>query len=278
MHLDLCFHSALAPAQFVRRPRSRRLLRPVWRSRRLGCALPEPLALDTILTCVHARRCRSGLPRRALARRFPCRVARRGLPARQRKPLAVRLRDDQADVRPQNRWSAAPRPRSRLLLAPTSDRLMATQTTGVSAPSSSACVLPVHLSSRSPLTWLLSQVIAGAIIICCLVGAEQHGSHFEKGKAAFEDGGGRDEIEERASSFLSSLIPALFGRSTERPRSSLQSRTTPSRLAPTARTSRRTAPKSSGSLSTASRRARQPTTNAASRRTPNRYQDLCRDS
>lgn len=41
------------------------------------------------------------------------------------------------------------------------------------------------------------QVVAAWIIGCCLIGAEQHGSHFEKGKAAFEVGAGRDEIEER---------------------------------------------------------------------------------
>lgn len=36
------------------------------------------------------------------------------------------------------------------------------------------------------------------IIGCVLVGSEAHGSHFEKAKAAYEEGGGRDEIEERA--------------------------------------------------------------------------------
>ncbi|GAA5857105.1 hypothetical protein JCM9279_001785 [Rhodotorula babjevae] len=43
---------------------------------------------------------------------------------------------------------------------------------------------------------ILITIVAGGIIICCLVGAEAHGSHFEKGKAAFEEGAGRDEIEE----------------------------------------------------------------------------------
>lgn len=45
------------------------------------------------------------------------------------------------------------------------------------------------------------QVVAAWIIGCCLIGAEQHGSHFEKGKAAFEVGAGRDEIEERELNF-----------------------------------------------------------------------------
>ncbi|GAA5868242.1 hypothetical protein JCM3774_000615 [Rhodotorula dairenensis] len=43
---------------------------------------------------------------------------------------------------------------------------------------------------------ILICVVAAWIIGCCLIGAEQHGSHFEKGKAAFEVGAGRDEIEE----------------------------------------------------------------------------------
>lgn len=46
---------------------------------------------------------------------------------------------------------------------------------------------------------ILIGVVAAWIIGCCLLGREQLGLHFEKGKAAFEKGGGRDEIEERAS-------------------------------------------------------------------------------
>ncbi|GAA5820011.1 hypothetical protein JCM11251_005447 [Rhodosporidiobolus azoricus] len=45
---------------------------------------------------------------------------------------------------------------------------------------------------------ILISVVAGWLIGCCLIGAEQHGSHFEKGKAAFEEGGGNDEIDEMA--------------------------------------------------------------------------------
>lgn len=44
---------------------------------------------------------------------------------------------------------------------------------------------------------ILIGVVAAWIIGCCLIGREQLGLHFEKGKAAFEKGGGRDEIEER---------------------------------------------------------------------------------
>ncbi|BGO91632.1 hypothetical protein NBRC10512_008079 [Rhodotorula toruloides] len=43
---------------------------------------------------------------------------------------------------------------------------------------------------------ILIGVVAAWIIGCCLLGREQLGLHFEKGKAAFEKGGGRDEIEE----------------------------------------------------------------------------------
>ncbi|GAA5841200.1 hypothetical protein JCM5353_002026 [Sporobolomyces roseus] len=43
---------------------------------------------------------------------------------------------------------------------------------------------------------ILIGVVAAWIILCCLIGREAHGSHFEKGKAAFEEGAGNDEIEE----------------------------------------------------------------------------------
>ncbi|CEQ39468.1 SPOSA6832_01010, partial [Sporobolomyces salmonicolor] len=43
---------------------------------------------------------------------------------------------------------------------------------------------------------ILIGVVAAWLIGCCLIGREFHGSHFEKGKAAFEQGGGKDEIEE----------------------------------------------------------------------------------
>ncbi|GJN90545.1 hypothetical protein Rhopal_003557-T1 [Rhodotorula paludigena] len=43
---------------------------------------------------------------------------------------------------------------------------------------------------------ILIAVVSVWIIGCVLVGSEAHGSHFEKAKAAYEEGGGRDEIEE----------------------------------------------------------------------------------
>ncbi|GAA6001340.1 hypothetical protein JCM10207_006615 [Rhodosporidiobolus poonsookiae] len=43
---------------------------------------------------------------------------------------------------------------------------------------------------------ILIGVVSGWLICCALLGAENHASHFEQGKAAFEEGAGRDEIEE----------------------------------------------------------------------------------
>lgn len=45
---------------------------------------------------------------------------------------------------------------------------------------------------------ILIGVVAAWIIGCCLIGSEAHGAHFERGKAAFEKGGGRDERQYRS--------------------------------------------------------------------------------
>lgn len=42
---------------------------------------------------------------------------------------------------------------------------------------------------------ILLGIVAGGIIILCLIGSEDHGARFEQGKAAFEKGGGRDEVD-----------------------------------------------------------------------------------
>ncbi|KAK4054452.1 hypothetical protein OIV83_000946 [Microbotryomycetes sp. JL201] len=42
---------------------------------------------------------------------------------------------------------------------------------------------------------ILIGVVAGCIIFLCLIGSEDHGARFESGKAAFEKGGGRDELD-----------------------------------------------------------------------------------
>lgn len=44
--------------------------------------------------------------------------------------------------------------------------------------------------------FLISGVVAGWIILLSILGSEAHGSHFEKGKAAFEEGGGLDVLDE----------------------------------------------------------------------------------
>lgn len=44
---------------------------------------------------------------------------------------------------------------------------------------------------------ILIASVAVWIILCTLVGREDHGAHFERGKAAFEKGGGLDEMDER---------------------------------------------------------------------------------
>ncbi|OBZ68965.1 Carboxylic acid transporter [Grifola frondosa] len=43
---------------------------------------------------------------------------------------------------------------------------------------------------------ILIGVVAAFVLVVTLIGPEHHGSHFEKHKAAFEEGAGRDEIEE----------------------------------------------------------------------------------
>lgn len=41
---------------------------------------------------------------------------------------------------------------------------------------------------------ILLGVVAGFLILCTIIGPENHGSHFEKAKAAFEEGAGEDEV------------------------------------------------------------------------------------
>ncbi|KAI0074125.1 MFS general substrate transporter [Panus rudis PR-1116 ss-1] len=43
---------------------------------------------------------------------------------------------------------------------------------------------------------ILIGVVAAFVIIVTIIGPENHGSHFEKAKTAFEEGAGRDELEE----------------------------------------------------------------------------------
>ncbi|GAA5925137.1 monocarboxylate/H+ symporter [Sporobolomyces koalae] len=43
---------------------------------------------------------------------------------------------------------------------------------------------------------ILIGTVAGWIILCCLVGRESHGAHFENAKAAFEQGAASEDVEE----------------------------------------------------------------------------------
>ena len=40
---------------------------------------------------------------------------------------------------------------------------------------------------------ILIGVVAAFVVFITIIGPEKHGSHFEKHKAAFEEGGGRDD-------------------------------------------------------------------------------------
>jgi len=55
---------------------------------------------------------------------------------------------------------------------------------------------PAGLPDYGKVSIILIAVISGAIIVCALVGKEQHAAQFEKGKSAFEEGGGLDVIEQ----------------------------------------------------------------------------------
>ena len=47
------------------------------------------------------------------------------------------------------------------------------------------------------ITVILVATVSAWIILCVTFGKEDHGAHFERGKAAFEKGGGLDEHDER---------------------------------------------------------------------------------
>ncbi|WVQ78848.1 hypothetical protein IAT38_000939 [Cryptococcus sp. DSM 104549] len=43
---------------------------------------------------------------------------------------------------------------------------------------------------------ILIGVAAGVLVVCCIFGTEQHGAHFEKGRAAFEKDAGLDKVDD----------------------------------------------------------------------------------
>ncbi|CCM06723.1 uncharacterized protein FIBRA_09017 [Fibroporia radiculosa] len=52
---------------------------------------------------------------------------------------------------------------------------------------------PKVVANYATVQGILVGVVAGFVILCTIVAPENHGSHFEKYKAAFEEGAGRDE-------------------------------------------------------------------------------------
>ena len=43
---------------------------------------------------------------------------------------------------------------------------------------------------------ILIGVVAAYVVVLTIIGPENHGSHFEKAKTAFEEGAGADELED----------------------------------------------------------------------------------
>lgn len=70
-------------------------------------------------------------------------------------------------------------------------------------------------ASSRQVSAILIGVVAGWLIVCCLVGREDHGAHFEHGKAAFEKGGGLDESESRRSHASSTSSALTFAVSSQ---------------------------------------------------------------
>lgn len=75
---------------------------------------------------------------------------------------------------------------------------------------------------------ILIAVAAAVLILCCLVGAEDHGANFEKGRAAFEQDAGLD-IGELKGSGEETDMPQLRTRTGRPPSPSRTGMTTRSR-------------------------------------------------
>ena len=55
---------------------------------------------------------------------------------------------------------------------------------------------PQIVSDYATVQGILIGVVAAFVLVVTIIGPENIGSHFEKHKAAFEEGAGRDELEE----------------------------------------------------------------------------------
>ena len=52
------------------------------------------------------------------------------------------------------------------------------------------------MSDYATVQGILIGVVAAFVLVVTIIGPENIGSHFEKHKTAFEEGGGRDEVQE----------------------------------------------------------------------------------
>ena len=57
---------------------------------------------------------------------------------------------------------------------------------------------PEVVSDYATVQGILIGVVAAFVLFITIIGPENFGSHFEKAKTAFEEGGGRDELGEGA--------------------------------------------------------------------------------
>ena len=55
---------------------------------------------------------------------------------------------------------------------------------------------PTVVSDYATVQGILIGVVAAFVLVITIIGPENIGSHFEKAKTAFEEGGGRDELKE----------------------------------------------------------------------------------
>ncbi len=58
---------------------------------------------------------------------------------------------------------------------------------------------PKVVSDYATVQGILIGVVAAFVLVVTIIGPENYGSHFEKHKTAFEEGGGRDELEDEES-------------------------------------------------------------------------------
>ena len=58
---------------------------------------------------------------------------------------------------------------------------------------------PKDVPDYATVQGILIGVVAAFVVFITIIGPENHGSHFEQGKTAFEEGAGRDEFAEEAA-------------------------------------------------------------------------------